>query len=249
MHVIEEKTEGNVTLKIVVDEDPTSPREWDNLGEILYVSSRYTLGDRKVDAEEIQAIQEDKDNLWLPVYAYIHGGTSLNTGGFGDPWDSGTSGIIYVSKEKILKEWKVKRISPKLRATVLEGLKGEVKTYSDYLEGNVYGHVIEVDGEQVDSCWGHYGSPRDLLKEFWPEALSWGASVAKEKAKRVQSASRKVREELSNLVGHGLEEDVIQGILVGFIESKGLMGELARVLENVRQEEEKKEEEEDGADA
>ena len=37
-------------------------------------------------------------------------------------------------------------------------LRGEVKVYDQYLQGDVYGYVIEdADGEEIDSSWGYYG--------------------------------------------------------------------------------------------
>lgn len=34
----------------------------------------------------------------------------------------------------------------------------EVKTFDQYLRGEIYGFIIEtVDGEHLDSCWGFYG--------------------------------------------------------------------------------------------
>lgn len=36
-------------------------------------------------------------------------------------------------------------------------LKGEVNTYNQWVNGEVYGYVITKDGEEVDSCWGYYG--------------------------------------------------------------------------------------------
>jgi len=36
-------------------------------------------------------------------------------------------------------------------------LDNEVKTYDQYLTGDVYGYEIKEDGEVIDSCWGFYG--------------------------------------------------------------------------------------------
>jgi hypothetical protein len=152
-------------VKIVRDDDPPHPRkDWDNLGTMLYCSSRYTLGDEQVDAEVIQQVlktrvyQGEGEVIVLPVYAYIHGGIALNTTGFSCVWDSGMCGCILVSKAKVRSEWKVKRISQKLYGQVINGLKGEVQTYAQYLEGDVWGYIIQDDnGEQVDACYGFFG--------------------------------------------------------------------------------------------
>ena len=136
--------------EIVHDDDPLNPRtEYENAGTILYTSSNYQLGDRRVTADEINAIANDDSMLVLPVYAHIHSGILLSTSPFGDPWDSGQCGIIYMTKEAA-KEW------PDEEAA-LATLKSEVETFSIYLAGDVLGWVITNDhGNVVDSCCGYY---------------------------------------------------------------------------------------------
>ena len=95
--------------------------------------------------------------LYLPVYMYEHSGISLSTGEFGCKWDSGHLGFIYVSRTKVREKFKVKRISPQLKAKILKQLENEIETYSQYLNGEVYCFVIEdEDGDVVDSCGGFY---------------------------------------------------------------------------------------------
>jgi len=163
----EEFQHNGYTIEIHTDEDPQSPREWDNLGEILYTSTRYVLGDRCVSKEEIDEIIKRKDVIWLPVYAYIHGGTTINTTGFSCPWDSGQCGIIYVEYAKVLKEFGRKRMTVKFRARIEKYLKNEVATLDQYYQGDVYGYIIkkvkdaswcsEGDEEEIGSCWGFFG--------------------------------------------------------------------------------------------
>lgn len=116
----------------------------------------------------------------LPLYLYDHGGITMNCGGFSCPWDSGQVGYIYVSRDKAREEWGT---SPKpdemTDEEFWEGrLRQEVETYSQYLEGDVYGYVLEkargytqttrfedgeveegegLEWEEVDSCWGFFG--------------------------------------------------------------------------------------------
>lgn len=141
---------------IVDDCDPISPREFCNLGKIVYVSWRYKLGDEKVSNEQLEEIMNDKNNIVLPVYAYIHGGVSLNTTGFSCIFDSGVCGCIYVSKEDVRKEFDKKVISKKLREQVEGILRSEVELYSKYLSGECYGYQIYDEGEIVDSCYGYF---------------------------------------------------------------------------------------------
>jgi hypothetical protein len=161
------KNIGNKVVKVYVDQDASSPREFGMLSEILYSKkSRYTLGDRAVDSREIDQKIKNDEYICLPVFAYIHGNVTLSTKPFSCQWDSGQSGIIYVSKEKIRKEFGVKRVSLKLMETVIKQLQGEVNTYSRYLNGDVYGYVVEDDqGEEVDSCWGFFEEPTQIAEQ------------------------------------------------------------------------------------
>jgi hypothetical protein len=116
------------------------------------------LGDERVDQEEIEEKMKDSSLIAIPVYAMIHGSVQLNTTGFSCPWDSGQSGIIYVSKEEVRKTWNITKISKKRRELVIEALKNEIKTYSQYLSGEVYGYrIFDDNDEEIDSCWGFYG--------------------------------------------------------------------------------------------
>jgi hypothetical protein len=160
-------THESYTIEIVQDEDATSPREWDNLGEILYTSTRYKLGDRHVSSEEIQEIMDDDNEIWLPVFVYIHGGTWLATEPFSCPWDSGMCGIIHVSKKDVHKMFGTTGTQDAF-ADARADLQGEIETYNQWLTGDVYGYTITNEaGEFLDSCWGFFGL--DYCKE---EALS-----------------------------------------------------------------------------
>ena len=162
----------NQVLRIVQDNDPQSPREWDNLGTMVCYHPRYNLGD--IQRDPVEHLTElgltAKDIVYLPLYLYDHSGLSMSTGDFKafDPqgFDSGLVGIIYVSKEKIKSEWNVKRITKKTLENVYRILNSEVEVFDDYLTGNCYGFelVEEIQTENqlienfIDSCYGFYGS-------------------------------------------------------------------------------------------
>lgn len=100
----------------------------------------------------------DKDYLYLPLYLYDHSGITMSTGKFSCPWDSGQVGFIYVRKDKVRAEYGWKVLTEKRREIVIELLRNEVKTYDQYLTGDVYGFTIkDAEGNDIDSCWGYFG--------------------------------------------------------------------------------------------
>lgn len=183
MAMLEKIEKNGVVLKIYYDEDCPNPREWDNLGTMVCWHRRYNLGDkhsyRDPDdfwaslAEEIigdpdkvermsfeQCEKVVRENaIILPLYLYDHSSLVMRTYPFNDPWDSGQVGWIYVLKEKVREEYGVRRVTKKVRDRVIALLKAEVDTYSQWLEGDVYGFVLEdAKGNKIDSCWGFFGT-------------------------------------------------------------------------------------------
>jgi len=145
-------------LRIIQDSTPQSPRDWDNLGTIVYWHRNYKLGDEYVDPYDEVNIDFDK-TVYLPVYLYDHSGLTINTTGFSCPWDSGQVGYIYVDKTKLQKEYGWKRVSQSREKMIEEYLRGEIETFDQFLRGDIYGYILEdEDGNEVDSCWGFFGS-------------------------------------------------------------------------------------------
>lgn len=174
-----------LTVRIVSDHDPESPREWDNLGTMVCAHRRYNLGDAGgmrealdliyehlsdkqlnemgFDASHVpdieQALEATGQAIMLPLYLYDHSGITMSTGRFSCPWDSGKVGFIFVSKAKARSEYDWKLLNKQRTEKVLEVLKGEVVDYDTYLRGDVWGfEVLDEDGEVKDSCWGFFGS-------------------------------------------------------------------------------------------
>jgi hypothetical protein len=168
----EEKQYKGYIVKIIADESPSSPRDWDNLGVMLCKHGKYDLGDAdewgKLDNfeswEEVRtALEKDWGaKVIIPLYLYDHSGITMNTTGFHCPWDSGQVGFIYATAKQIKENFGLKNCSYKAKQRTAEILEGEVKTYDQYLTGEVYGFQIEdPDGEEIDSCWGYYGDPEE----------------------------------------------------------------------------------------
>ena len=163
-----EKRIGNYLIEVIQENDPQSPREWDNLGKMICFHSRYNLGDKHdFSMDEGQEFLKSKEIcVSLPLYLYDHSGITMSTSPFGCRFDSRCVGFIYVTKEQVRKEYGVKRINKKLIEKVTNILENEVKIYDQYLTGDVYGYRISKitecelgheHKEEVDSCWGFYG--------------------------------------------------------------------------------------------
>jgi hypothetical protein len=164
MEAIDQWEDKGYTVKIYQDEDPgIGPRDWDNLGTMYCFHNNYILGDKhSMDAEDVRLLAEHHKTISLPLFLYDHSGITMSTTPFSCPWDSGQVGYILVEHEKVLKEYGRKRMSRALREKVRNILQSEVEEYDQYLTGDVYGYVIERDGEHIESCWGFYGArPHD----------------------------------------------------------------------------------------
>lgn len=175
-----------LSYRIEHDDEPQSPRDWDNLGTMHCWHSRYNLGDEQHDKgtseeffAELGGFDEDydwtskeydihlgaaknraqKENIILPLYLYDHSGITISTGSFSCPWDSGQIGWIIVSVEQVKNEYNWKVLTKKRRERIEKYLRDEVKIYDYYLTGDVWGYIIQnEDGsEDYDSCWGFFG--------------------------------------------------------------------------------------------
>lgn len=90
----------------------------------------------------------------LPLYLYEHSGITLRAGAFGERWNSGRIGYIYVDRATILKEYGGRRLTPALERQARQRLEAEVQTYATYLEDNIVGYEIAKKGKLLHSCWG-----------------------------------------------------------------------------------------------
>lgn len=193
-------------IEIWRDQIPSSPRDWDSLGEMVIRKAMDFGGDRQICEDQMQALitrckglpdwgsgnypeyddlverydndeiseQEYKAELqaladkyrqaplvWLPVFALMHSGIWLSTSksfnGYTCQWDTSFAGIIYVENDKMIEEYG--DLSTDSRGKAIACLEAEVKTYEQYLQGDIYGFTtLDSEGDEIDSCGGFYGS-------------------------------------------------------------------------------------------
>ena len=200
-------------LRLVIEQDKFSedPRSWDNIGTMLCCNRRYQLGDcntnretelqlaeicrkygksdEEIDemtfAEEVQFILDQDDVCGLPLYITDHSGISMQTYRF-DAWDSSFVGLIFVEKDFYLAQSCLKD-KENWKAKAKKMLEGEIETYSDYLEGNVYmwtlyepvvvirqsmdgkelSREIDEEGEMVEAMGGVYDPTFGDVEEYF----------------------------------------------------------------------------------
>ena len=157
-NLVETVEHAGKIIRVYQDESPESPRELDNLGTMLCNHRRYTLGDAQGSIKDLP----DDAVITLPLFLYDHSGLSISTSispyWFHASWDAGQVGVIYVTREKLLKEYGCSRITKHIKEKAAKVLEQEVRTYNQYLAGDVYGYVVEEEeGNDLESCWGFYG--------------------------------------------------------------------------------------------
>ena len=184
--------EYQYTLVISHDDCPENPRDWDNLGTFVSFDRNSCGADETSDDPEqyliemIEAYEDgfeqrllDKDErvslgtlleivekyyVILPVFKYEHGEVAYSTSGFSCRWDSGQVGFTYVTKDNLRREYGWKRITADRVEKANRVMSGEIETFSQWADGNVYGfqlyyHDVEEPHNSVedqDSCWGFY---------------------------------------------------------------------------------------------
>lgn len=185
-----------VTIEIHPDNDygyhSDGPREYDNLGTILTFHRSGEYGDVQPEdfdwhdevqassaSEAIEAFtrllkEREGATVVIPVWRYTHSGMTIAAGPtnpFHCQWDSGLMGLIYDTPES-----RETIGTPEER--IEEALLAEVETYDQYLRGDVYGYIVDPDGE-ADSCWGFYG-----MEDVKAEAEAIAVHIAAERERK-----------------------------------------------------------------
>lgn len=168
----------NDKFKVTVIQDPypVNPREWDNFGTMVCWYRNYALGDKHNFSSHADFEKWAKVNkiLMSPIYAHEHSGITISLTPFSCQWDSGQVGWIYCERQKILKDFGWNRINQQRKLKIIEIFKQEIKTYDQYLTGDVWGFEIEdPNGNFIDSCWGFYGcDPKENgMWDAWSEEI------------------------------------------------------------------------------
>lgn len=163
---IETETYKGHEIDIDYDQNPESPREWDNICIIHVAHRNYTFGDINYNDREtyLEAKREAKRNgdLILPLYMYDHSGITIALTPFSCCWDSGQVGFVQVPRKKMMEEFGKKIFTKQLKEKGRDHAEAEVKNLDTYIRNDIVGYSID-DGDG-DSCCGYY-SVEDAMDE------------------------------------------------------------------------------------
>lgn len=175
-----------VFVNVENDDWAESPREWDNLWNILTWTNRYESIDTNQfrDLEEFlldNLTEKQMANLYkgnpstqefferiqkrfyelgylvAPISKYEHSGVSYSVG-VSQGWDTGVVGLAMVNINDIKKEYGASVLSKSLKDKIYGILKAELETYNLWANGEVYiVSLVDFEGNLVESFSGVIG--------------------------------------------------------------------------------------------
>ena len=170
MEIVHQIMHADKVVKVYFDPEPIDPRTYhDNVTIMVHWHPRYNLGDERIRSmyeEDIRAKCEEQGDpilAILPLYLYVHSDLSVSTDAFSCRWDSGQVGWVYITQSKKDKMGFPDTYTLDMYENII---REEVKTYNDYLNGQVFGYeVVGKDGDVLESCWGFVGDMEGCLSQ------------------------------------------------------------------------------------
>ena len=169
-------------LEVLRDNHPENPRVgMDNVW--TWVTKRgagYSDLDEdgKTRLDILPYLQMDKEEekkwrdtvLFSDLHLYRHSGDFISIGErssnplCNDAWDSGVMGFAFVTKDKVLECFGVKKITRKVREKAFKHLEYEVKEINMYNAGEVYGfRFVNMTKDDEYNSWGYYCMSDDAI--------------------------------------------------------------------------------------
>lgn len=169
MHIVDTAKHAGRIVNVYIDDDPLDPRtECDNASIIVHWHRRYDFGRRvgsETTEETIREWASDRADVVLailPLYLYDHSGLVLKCGAFGDPFDSGQVGFIYIDRTTS-DCMGYEGLSTEEYEAIL---RQEIQTYNHYLAGEIYCYeVVGTNGDVLESCGGFVGDAKFCMSE------------------------------------------------------------------------------------
>lgn len=147
------------------DDAGINPREdYEHVARMVCRHDRYRLGDEQTRFSDISDILDDiayhedctvSDIYWQPLSLHDHSDISMSLG-WSRGWDSGTVGIIYVTRQQLQSGFPA--FHPRWYEKLADEIfRDEVDEYDTYLRGDVTGYtIIRPDGIPTTTVGGFY---------------------------------------------------------------------------------------------
>lgn len=177
-NIINQKLE-DWQLKIGYDDCSESPRNDCNIGQILCLPNRYINNELELPYEYNEKFKESRNlneieemltklgYIHERICVYDHSGVRVYLGSPCCRWDSCHIGWYVVDKKQYRENNNKKRISKKDLRLIDEIMQSEIRTYNNWINGNVYYYELYKNGELIDSCSGFIAdSQEDALDDF-----------------------------------------------------------------------------------
>jgi len=165
---VAKETLGPLTLRVVQDDSGIgNPRENANVG-VIVSWNRDGFGEDHVDGGYIDAYGSTRNYLIASHDALAETIVPLRFVDYGGGWPGTALRVISDLEEA---DGAIFATPASIEMTgcpperVDEGLRAEVKEYEQWMQGDVYGYVVEHDGEVLDSCWGYIGDTEYPMEE------------------------------------------------------------------------------------
>ena len=151
------KTKTIVQLEL--DDCSFNPREADKVTTIYAEHKRYNFSEVETynnceSWNEVykNIVTEYNPVLIYPLYMLDHSCIRLSISNFNDRWDSGQVGFIFITRKDMQKYYGFKNLTSKRKELLKNALNAELKTYNQYINGEVY--CLTVYNRFEDTC-GH----------------------------------------------------------------------------------------------
>lgn len=149
---------NQLTFEIKYDENIDNPRDWGIYTHMFCFHKIHDLGDKhNYKPEDFNSFEEFKEQIEkdydileiMPLYIHDHRRITISVKEFGDPWDSGQVGWVFIEKDV------VENILNGDKEKAREIIEFEVTDYNAYLNGDMLEYTIKsLDGEIIDYCKG-----------------------------------------------------------------------------------------------
>lgn len=193
--IYEEKQHRGCTCQVLYDDNAESPAYSRDMFGTMYNQGGYYFEGHNL--EEILDTDEDGKTFTKPEYicvrVYIYDHSGITIWASREPqrcgWDSGLLGVYAVEKTKAEKEFGDLN-NPDNMEKVFKLLEAEVEEWDTYCRGDIYGfEVYDEDDCLIDSCWGYYGAPDEVMEE----AISIADCYADNKEREEKEEAERIR--------------------------------------------------------